>query len=170
MGSENQAWRQGEIERFKARYVAKGFGQVNGAHIFETWALLGRYATLHALLSICVVWDLETKPIDIKCACLNFVLHQDVYIVQPPMFDDGTRRVWKLKRALYGLKQAAREWRKVVVELLSELGFDRCHSDPALFVSRVGKCCCKPGPLPIGRSLTPCACRQDILHRSYLMG
>ena len=26
------------------------------------------------------------------------------------------------------------------VELLSEIGFDRCHSDPALFVSRVGKC------------------------------
>ena len=30
--------------------------------------------------------------------------------------------------------------------------------------------CCKPGPLPIGRSLIPRACRQDILHRSYLMG
>ena len=30
--------------------------------------------------------------------------------------------------------------------------------------------CCKPGPLPMGRSLIPCACRQDILHRSYLMG
>ena len=23
---------------------------------------------------------------------------------------------------------------------MSELGFDRCHSDPALFVSRMGKC------------------------------
>ena len=60
--------------------------------------------------------------------------------MQPPMFHDATRRVWKLKEALYGLKQAAREWHKALVELLSELGFDRCHSDPALFVSRVGTC------------------------------
>ena len=56
------------------------------------------------------------------------------------MFHDATRRVWKLKKALYGLKQAARVWRKALVELWSEIGFDRCHSDPALFVSRVGKC------------------------------
>ena len=103
---------QGEIERFKARYVAKGFEQVYGVEFFDTWAPVGRYATLRALLSICVVSDLETKHIDIKCAFLNGVLHQDVYIVQPPMFHDGTRRVWKLKKALYGLKQAAREWHK----------------------------------------------------------
>ena len=103
-------------------------------------APLGRYATLRALLSNCVVWDLETKHIDIKCAFLNGVLHQDVYIVQPPMLHDGTRRLWKLKKALYGLKQAAREWHKALVELLSEIGFDRCHGDPALFVSKVGRC------------------------------
>ena len=123
---------QGEIERFKARYVAKGFEQVYGVDFFETWDPIGRYATLRALLSICVVWDLETKHIDIKCGFLNGVLHRDVYIVQPPMFHDGTRRVWKLKKALCGLKQAAREWHKALVELLSEIGFDRCHSDLAL--------------------------------------
>ena len=127
MGFKNQARRPGEIERFKARYVAKGFEQDYGVDFFETWAPVGRYATLRALLSIFVVWDLEMKHIDIKCAFLNGVLHQDVYIVQPPMFHDGTRRVWKLKKAMCGLKQAAREWHKALVELLSEIGFDRCH-------------------------------------------
>ena len=107
---------------------------------FEIWAPVGRYVTLHALLFICVVWDLETKHIVINFAFLNGVLHQEVYIVQPPMFHDGTRRVWKLKKALYGLKQAACEWDTALVELLTEVGFDRCHSDPSLFVSSVGKC------------------------------
>ena len=95
-----------------------------------------------ALLSICtcVVWDFEKKLIVSKCAFLNGVLHQDVYIVQLPIFYDGTRRMWKLKKALYGLKQAAREWHKALVELLSEIGFDTCHSDPALFLSKVGRC------------------------------
>ena len=75
---------------------------------------------MRALFSICVEWDLETKHIDIKWAFLNGVLHQDVYIAQPPMFHDGTRCAWKLKKALYGLTQAAREWQKAKVELLSE--------------------------------------------------
>ena len=129
----------GEIECCKARYVAKCFEQVYCVDFLETSAPLGRYATLRALLS--VVWDLETKHIDKKCAF--GVLHQDEHIVQQPMFHDGSRCVWKLKKALvlYELKQAAHEWHKalVLVELLSDLGFDRCHSDPALFVSRVGK-------------------------------
>ena len=72
---------------------------------YQAWAPVGRYATLRALFSVCVVWDLETKHIDIKCAFLKGMLHQDVYIVQPPILHDGTR-VWRLKKALYGLKQA----------------------------------------------------------------
>ena len=130
----------GEIERFKYRYAATGFEQVYGFDLFDTRAPVGRYAKLRAPLSICAVSDLETKHIDIKCAFLNGVLHQDVYIVQPPMFHDVTCRALKLKKALYGLKQAAREWHKALVELLSEVGFDRCHSDPALLVSKVDRC------------------------------
>ena len=105
MGLKIKGGAQGEIECFKARYVAKGFEQVYGADFFEAWAPVGRYATLPALFSVCVVWDLETKHIDIKCAFLKGMSHQDVYIVQPPILHDGTR-VWRLKKALYGLKQA----------------------------------------------------------------
>ena len=84
------------------------------------------------------MWDIETKHIDIKCAFLSGVLHQDVYIVQPSMFHDGTRCVWKLNKVLHGLKQAVRERHKAL-KLLSELGFDQCHSDPTLFVSSAGR-------------------------------
>ena len=39
----------GEIERYKARYVAKGFEQVYEVDFFETWAPIGRYATQRAV-------------------------------------------------------------------------------------------------------------------------
>ena len=48
---------------------------------FEMPSHNSRYATLRALLSICVVWDLQMKHIDFKCAFLNGVLQQEVYIV-----------------------------------------------------------------------------------------
>ena len=69
---------RGEIECFKTRYDPKGFEQVYGADFFQTWAPIGRCPTLRPLLSICVVWDLETKHFHIKCAFLNGVLHQHV--------------------------------------------------------------------------------------------
>ena len=132
---------QGGIERFKDRYVAKGFTQVQGVDFFETWAPVGRYATLRMLLSICAVEDLETKSIGVKCAFLNDVLEDEVYQVQPPLFNDGSVRFWCLKKAQwYVLQQAAREWHRALAKLLSDLGFERCASDLALYVSKVGRC------------------------------
>ena len=111
---------QAEIERFKARYVTKGFTQVHGVDFFETWAPVSRYATLRMLLSVFAVEDLKTKHKDIKCAFLNGVLDEEVYMVQPPMFNDGSGRFWRLTKALYGLKQAAREWHRALAKLLSD--------------------------------------------------
>ena len=59
---------QREIERFKARYVLRGFEQVLGKEFYETWAPVGHYTTLRCLLVICVQEGLETVHLDIKCA------------------------------------------------------------------------------------------------------
>ena len=54
--------------------------------------------------------------------------------------NDGSGRFWHLKKSLYGLKQAAREWHRALAKLLSDLGFEGCASDPALYVSKLGTC------------------------------
>ena len=61
-------------------------------------------------------------------------------MVQPPMFNNGSGRFWQLKKALCGLKQAAREGHRALAKLLSDLGLMRCASDPALYVSKLGRC------------------------------
>ena len=130
----------GEIQRYKARYVARGFTQEEGIDFFETWAPVGSYATLRALLSVAAVEDLKMKHVDIQCAFLNGVMNETVYVEQPPILNDGTNRVWKLLKTLYGLKQVAREWHKALARLLGEMGFVRSHSDPALYVRKTGRC------------------------------
>lgn len=43
---------------------------------------------------------------DVVGAYLNSELDKDIYMCQPPGFDDGSGRVFHLRKALYGLKQA----------------------------------------------------------------
>ena len=79
------------------------------------------YTTPRCLLVICVQEGLETVHLDIKCAFQNGKLTDLVYVSQPEELGDGSGKVWRLRKALYGLRQAAREWHKVLAELLRDL-------------------------------------------------
>jgi hypothetical protein len=49
---------------------------------------------------------------DVKSAFLNGPIKEEVYVEQPPSFEDSEypNHVYKLSTALYGLKQAPRAW------------------------------------------------------------
>jgi len=49
---------------------------------------------------------------DVKCAFLNDLMNEEVYVEQPPEFEsfEFSNHVFKIYKALYGLKQAPRGW------------------------------------------------------------
>eukprot|EP00253_Pinus_taeda_P022349 PITA_22349 len=66
-----------------------------------------------------------------KSAFLNGVLMEEVYIEQPPRYEEKGQehKVCRLKKALYGLKQALRAWYNRIDSYLLENGFEKCNDD-----------------------------------------
>jgi hypothetical protein len=80
---------------------------------------------------------------DVKSAFLNGPIKEEVYVEQPPGFEDSEypNHVYKLSKALYGLKQAPRAWYECLRDFLITNGFKLGKADPTLFTKTVAKTC-----------------------------
>jgi hypothetical protein len=126
----------GEIERYKARIVAKGFNQIYAVDYEETFAPVVKWSSIRILLALGARLDLEIHQMDVKTAFLNGELEHEIFMQPPPGSADYGRRdiVWKLEKSLYGLKQASRAWYTKAKVELNKLGFSRSNSDHAVFI------------------------------------
>lgn len=125
----------GKIIKFKARLVAQGFSQVPGVDFEETYAPVGRTASLRILMSIAAYLDLEIQQADVEGAYLNGRLDVDIYMRYPEgMTPKPGCDALKLNKALYGLKQAGRLWSMELGSKLEGLGFSKLHSDWGLYI------------------------------------
>jgi hypothetical protein len=72
---------------------------------------------------------------DVKSAFLNGPIKEEVYVEQPPSFEDDRYpdHVYELSKALYGLKQAPRAWYECLRDFLIANAFKVRKADPTLF-------------------------------------
>ena len=132
----------GNVSRHKARLVAKGYAQMQGIDYDETFAPVAKMATLRTILAVGAARRWVLHHMDVKNAFLHGNLEEEVYMCQPPGFEDKNHPeyVCKLKKALYGLKQAPRAWHKELSESLKNLAFKMSKADPSLYVKRKNDC------------------------------
>ena len=99
------------IDKYKARFVSRGFSK-EGEDYDETFALVSRYTSIRAIISLPTSMGWSLHQMDVNTAFLNGVIEGEVYIEQPRGFEVHPREshVCRLKKALYGLKQAPRAW------------------------------------------------------------
>jgi hypothetical protein len=106
----NKQDQDGIVVRNKAILAAQGYTQVEGHDFGETYVLVARLEAIRILLAYAYAHNIKLYQMDVKSAFLNGYINEEVYVEQPPGFEDDKKpkHVHKLKKALYGLKQAPR--------------------------------------------------------------
>lgn len=124
---------EGKAVRWRARLVAKGFSQREGLDYGETFAPVVRYDSLRYLAALAVKYDMHIHQMDAVSAYLNGRLKETVYMQQPEMFNDGSKKVCKLEKSIYGLKQSGRVWNETINNELVQMGFVRGEVDQCIY-------------------------------------
>ena len=92
--------------------MAQGYNQEEGIDFEETFAPVARLEAIRLLLAYACSLNFQLYQMAVKSAFLNGYINEEVYVKQPPGFEDfkNPSHVFKLRKALYGLKQAPRAW------------------------------------------------------------
>jgi hypothetical protein len=135
MDLQNKNVVDGSIEKYKARFVARGFSQKEGIDYEETFTPVARYTSIKTIISLAAKMTWKLHQMDVKTSFLNGVIEEEVYIEQPQGFEveDRKSHVCRLKKALYGLNQAPRAWYGHIDSFLTSLGFTKSKANSNLY-------------------------------------
>ena len=99
-----------ELVKNKIRLVVKGYAQEEGIDFDETFAPVARLESIRMFLAFACFKNFKLFQMDVKSAFLNGFIDQEVYVDQPPGFENEIypNHMFKLSKTLYGLKQALR--------------------------------------------------------------
>ncbi|GKA47809.1 putative ribonuclease H-like domain-containing protein, partial [Tanacetum coccineum] len=134
----NKKDERGIVIKNKARLVAQGYTQEEGIDYDEVFAPVARIEAIRLFLAYASFKDFMVYQMDVKSAFLYGKIEEEVYVCQPPGFEDPDfpDRVYKVEKALYGLHQAPRAWYETLSTYLLDNGFQRGKIDKTLFIKR----------------------------------
>ncbi|KAK1429874.1 hypothetical protein QVD17_12169 [Tagetes erecta] len=130
---------RGVVIRNKARLVVQGFAQEEGIDYTEVFAPVARLEAIRIFLAQAANKNFKVYQMDVKCAFLYGDIDEEIYVCQPPGFEDPDfpSKVYKLDKSLYGLHQAPRIWYETLTQYLLSKGFSRGTIDMTLFKKEV---------------------------------
>ncbi|KAI3754817.1 hypothetical protein L1987_54608 [Smallanthus sonchifolius] len=129
---------RGIVVRNKARLVVQGFYQEEGLDYDDVFAPVARIEAIRIFLAYVLYKKFTVYQMDVKTNFLYGVVKEEVYVNQPPGFNDPTHpfQVYKLDKALYGLHQVPRAWYETLSTHLTSNGFVRGTIDKTLFLKK----------------------------------
>ncbi|KAH9689319.1 hypothetical protein KPL70_015447 [Citrus sinensis] len=127
-----------QVERYRARFMVKGYAQKESIDFNEIFSLVVRLTTVRVVLAMCAIFDLQLEQLDMKTAFLHGELEEKIYMLQPEGFVEIGKEnlVCRLNKYLYDLKQAPRCWYKRFDSFIMSLGYNKLSSDHCAYYKR----------------------------------
>ncbi|GJU02341.1 putative ribonuclease H-like domain-containing protein [Tanacetum coccineum] len=153
----NKKDERGIVVRNKARLVGQGYTQEKGVIMMrsfrvvllgkryvylstyhEVFAPVARIEAIRLFFAYASFMGFIVYQMDVKSAFLYGTIEEEVYVCQPPGFEDPQfpDKVYKVEKALYGLHQAPRAWYETLSTYLLENRFRRGTIDKTLFIKK----------------------------------
>nr|GFC10410.1 putative ribonuclease H-like domain-containing protein [Tanacetum cinerariifolium] len=109
----NKKGERGIVVRNKARLVAQGHTHEERIDYEEVFALVARIKAIRLFLAYASFMGFLVYQMDVKSAFMYGTIKEEVYVWQPPRFEDTDHpdKVYKVVKTLYGLHQAPRAWK-----------------------------------------------------------
>jgi hypothetical protein len=85
----NKQDEHGVVTRNKAKLIAKGYSQVKVLDFDETYAPVARLESIQILLAYAIYHGFKLYQMDVKSSFLNGPIKEEVYVEQPPGFEDS---------------------------------------------------------------------------------
>ncbi|GKD18608.1 putative ribonuclease H-like domain-containing protein, partial [Tanacetum coccineum] len=135
---KNKKDERGIVIRNKARLVAQGYTQEEGIDYKEVFAPVARIEAIRLFLAYASYMGFTVYQMDVKSAFLYGTIDEEVYVMQPPGFEDPEfpDKVYRVKKAMYRLHQAPRAWYGTLSKYLLANGFQRGTIDQTLFIRK----------------------------------
>nr|GEZ21582.1 hypothetical protein [Tanacetum cinerariifolium] len=104
----------------------------------EVFAPVARIEATILFLAYALFMGFTVYQMDVKSTFLYGTIDEEVYVMQPPGFQDSEfpAKVNKVEKAMYGLHQAPRAWYGTLSKYLLKNGFRRGKIDQTLFIRR----------------------------------
>lgn len=150
----------GEVDKRKARVVARGFTQKPGVDFHDTFAPVARLSSIRTAVAVAVQRNMKIEQVDITTAYLNGTVEEEIFMEPPDHIEEilelivSTKRgendikkeaeemlkvmrnsdvVCHLQKALYGLRQAGRAWHSRLDKELRAYGAVPSNADPCVY-------------------------------------
>ena len=126
----------GSIDKYKARFVAKGYKQKECLDYFDTYSPVTRITSIRMLIAIAALHNLEIHQMEVKTTFPNGDLNEEIYMDQPEGFISlgHEKKVCRLVKSLYGLKQASKQWHEKFDKVMLSNGFTINECDKCVYV------------------------------------
>lgn len=126
---------KGNVERYKARLIAKFYTQKEWIDYKETFDPVSSKDSFRTIMALVAHFDMEFHQMDVKTAFLNGDIEETIYMVQLENFVLGNpkKMVCKLTKYIYGLKQASRQWYHKFHQVILSYGIETNDVDDCVY-------------------------------------